>query len=97
MELVGFRSRHAVSCLVDLAPDSSLRLVFQVNAETTGKFPLVVTIETPGTPARTIPSWRTQLIVRSTAYDRVALVITIGAGLFLAVWWGRGVFRRRRS
>ena len=36
----------------------------------------VVTIETPGTPARTIPPWRAQLIVRSTAYDRVALVIT---------------------
>jgi hypothetical protein len=30
-----------------------------------------------------------QLIVRSTAYNRVALVLTIGAALVLLALWGR--------
>ena len=34
--------------------------------------------------------------VRSTAVSGVGLVLTVGAGLFLAVWWGRHILRSRR-
>lgn len=34
--------------------------------------------------------------VRSTAVSGVGLVLTVGAGLFLAVWWGRHIIRARR-
>jgi hypothetical protein len=36
-------------------------------------------------------------VVRSTAYNRVALVITTGAALFLALWWGRRLLSRRKG
>jgi hypothetical protein len=35
--------------------------------------------------------------VRSTAVSGVGLLLTVGAGLFLAVWWGRHLLRARRS
>lgn len=35
--------------------------------------------------------------VRSTAVSGVGLLLTVGAGLFLAVWWGRHFLRSRRS
>ncbi|MGB3055901.1 MAG: DUF6049 family protein, partial [Acidimicrobiales bacterium] len=34
--------------------------------------------------------------VRSTAVSGVGLVLTVGAGLFLAIWWGRHIIRSRR-
>jgi hypothetical protein len=34
--------------------------------------------------------------VRSTAVSGVGLVLTVGAGLFLAGWWGRHIVRSRR-
>jgi len=35
--------------------------------------------------------------VRSTAVSGVGLVLSIGAGLFLVVWWARHWHRTRRS
>jgi hypothetical protein len=32
---------------------------------------------------------QSQLIVRSTAYNRLALFVTAGAVVFLLLWWGR--------
>jgi hypothetical protein len=78
---------------VTLGPGGSRSLQFEVRAESTGRYLTVLRVRNGarGTIATS------QVVVRSTAYNRVALVITIGAGLFLAVWWGRGVLRRRRS
>jgi hypothetical protein len=64
---------------------------FQVRAQTTGRFPVDVFVETPN-GARIAQS---QIVVRSTAYNLVALVVTIGAALFLAAWWGRRFLPRR--
>jgi hypothetical protein len=64
---------------------------FQVRAQTTGRFPVEVFVETPN-GARIAQS---RIVVRSTAYNRVALVVTIGAALFLAAWWGRRFLPRR--
>jgi hypothetical protein len=64
-----------------------------VDAASTGRFVTFVRITTPGGD----PIASSRVVIRSTAYDRVALLVTIGAGVFLAVWWGRGVLRRRRA
>jgi hypothetical protein len=76
-----------------LQPNSTVPETIHMDAGSTGRFVTVVRVTTPD--GETIASSR--VIVRSTAYDRVALLITVGAGLFLAVWWGRGVLRRRRA
>jgi hypothetical protein len=66
---------------------------FAVRAQTTGKFPVGIQIQTPdGRPIAT-----SRIVVRSTAYNRVALILTIGAALFLAVWWGRRFLPRRKG
>ncbi len=68
-------------------------LTFPVRAQTTGRFPVRILVDTPG--GRRITE--SQIVVRSTAYNRVALFITIGAAVFLALWWGRRFLRRATS
>jgi hypothetical protein len=66
---------------------------FSVRAQTTGRFPVNVQIQTPdGSPIAA-----STIVVRSTAYNRVALILTIGAALFLAAWWGRRFLPRRKG
>jgi len=65
-------------------------LTFPVRAQTTGRFPVRILVDTPS--GRRITE--SQIVVRSTAYNRVALLVTIGAALFLAAWWGRRFLRR---
>lgn len=60
-------------------------LFFQVQAQTAGQFPVQVRLETP----TGILLSEGELVVRSTAYSRVALIITVGAALFLVARWGR--------
>jgi Family of unknown function (DUF6049)/Glycosyl hydrolase family 57 len=67
-------------------------VTFQVRAQTTGRFPVTVVLETPAGG----PIAESSILVRSTAYNRVALIITIGAAVFLAAWWGRRFLPRRR-
>ena len=69
------------------------QFVFPVRAQTTGRFPVRVEVTTPG--GMSIGSSR--IVVRSTAYNRVALLVTIGAALFLALWWGRRLLSRRKA
>lgn len=69
---------------------------FRVRAQTTGRFPIKVQLRTPGGGPGAATIAETQMIVRSTAYNRVALLVTIGAALFLAAWWGRRFIPRRK-
>jgi Family of unknown function (DUF6049) len=67
--------------------------VFPARTQRTGRFPVTVRLGTPdGTPLAD-----TEIVVRSTAYNRIALLITIGAAAFLAVWWGRRLLSRIRT
>jgi len=68
-------------------------LTFPVRAQTTGRFPVRILVDTPG--GRRISE--SQIVVRSTAYNLVALAVTVGAALFLALWWGRRFWRRTTS
>jgi hypothetical protein len=36
------------------------------------------------------------LVVRSTSYNLVALILVLGAALFLLVWWARRFLPRNR-
>lgn len=66
---------------------------FPVRAQTTGRFAVRVEVQTPDR----IPIASSTIAVRSTAYNRVALILTIGAAVFLALWWGRRFLPRRRA
>jgi hypothetical protein len=68
-------------------------LLFHVRAKTTGRFPVQIEVRTPsGFSLDTA-----QLVVRSTAYNLVALLITIGAAAFLLVWWARRFLPRKTA
>ena len=68
------------------------QLTFPVEVQRTGRFQVAVEIQTPeGDPIA-----ESSIVVRSTAYNRVALVVTIGAAVFLALWWSRRFLPRAR-
>jgi hypothetical protein len=69
------------------------QFVFPVRAQTTGRFPVRVELTTPDG----VPIGSSRIVVRSTAYNLVALLITAGAALFLALWWGRRLLSRRNG
>jgi hypothetical protein len=85
--------------VVSLAAKGSLPLQFSVSAKSTGRLYAVVRILTLSGQPIVPPAGGAapQIVVRSTAYNRVALAITIGAALFLALWWGRRFLPRRTS
>jgi hypothetical protein len=81
------------SRLVDLPPKSTT-VRFAVEARTSGTFPLRMhVLSADGALAITETSFR----VRSTAVSSVGLVLMVGAGAFLALWWGLDFRRRRRK
>ena len=70
-------------------------LTIRVRAQTTGRIPVKVQILSWG--ALPEPIAEKTIVIRSTAYNLVALFVTIGAALFLLGWWGRRLLPRRRS
>jgi hypothetical protein len=76
-----------------LKADSTQTVTFDVQLNTTGRFPVDVEVTSPS--GRVINKDR--LIVRSTAYNRIALVITIGAALLALLVWARRFVPRRTS
>ncbi len=72
------------------------RTVVQIPVRTraTGDTPLRITIRTPD--ERVILA-ESRYTVRSTAVSGVGLLLTVGAGGFLALWWGRHWLRTRRQ
>ncbi|MFP3899514.1 MAG: DUF6049 family protein [Acidimicrobiia bacterium] len=70
------------------------RVDVRVETRTSGAFPLDITITSPD---GAIELDRTTFDVRSTTVSGVGLVLSIGAGLFLVVWWTRHWRSSRRS
>ena len=68
--------------------------LFTVQARTSGAFPLRVTLESPD--GRLVLS-TSRFTVRSTAASGVGVILSIGAGWVLLVWWIRHGLRRRRG
>jgi hypothetical protein len=65
-----------------------------VQARTSGDTALTIVLESPD---RSLRINRTLLTVRSTAASGVGIVLSAGAAVFLVVWWGRDIRRRRRD
>ena len=77
-----------------LAPATTTRVDVQVTTRASGAFPLDVAITSAdGSVAVT----HARFTVRSTAISGVGLVISLGAGLFLLVWWARHFRTTRRA
>jgi hypothetical protein len=81
---------------VTLPPATPTQVGVAVSTKASGAFPLDVRVQSPD-GALLVGS--TRYTVRSTAVSGVGLLISIGAGAFLLVWWARhwrGVRRARR-
>jgi hypothetical protein len=76
-----------------LPAETTQTLGFEVHLNTTGRFPVDIQISAPS--GRLIAQGT--LIVRSTAYNRIALLITIGAAFLALMLWARRFLPRRTS
>jgi uncharacterized protein DUF6049 len=90
LEFAGGPSRTIV------LPPRDRTLTIGVRSLATGRIPIRVRLLTPGQQFPEVIAER-PLVVRSTAYNRLALFVTIGAALFLLAWWGRRFLPRRRA
>jgi hypothetical protein len=66
---------------------------FPVEATTTGRITVQVLVRAPS--GRQVTT--TNLVVQSTAYNRIALLVTAGAALVLVLLWARRLLRRATS
>jgi hypothetical protein len=79
--------------LLVLPPGENRTEFFDVDARASGTFPVQVTWSSPD---RGIDLQRARYTVRSSVVSGVGLILTIGAVLFLAVWWLAHWRRNRR-
>jgi hypothetical protein len=79
--------------VLDLPPRNTT-VRFDVQARASGTFPLRVRLTSAD---GTLPIQETRVTVRSTVVSGVGVFLTIGAGLFLAVWWITHWRRTRRA
>lgn len=93
VQLVSQHLQSSPSDTVVLQPSSTQTLFFDVDLTTSGRFPVQVQVESPSGR----PIGASTLIVRSTRYNTVALIITIGAALVLLLAWARRFLPRRTS
>jgi hypothetical protein len=80
--------------VVELPPLSTTRFEVAVESLATGAFPLDVLVRSPDDGIRLAT---TRFTVRSTAISGVGLLLSVGAGLFLLLWWARHFRTTRRD
>jgi len=85
VQLVSARLREVPATSVELAPGESETLRLSASLRSTGRFEVHVLMVSPS--GRLIGE--ETLVVRSTAYNGIALLITIGAALVLLLVWAR--------
>lgn len=74
-------------------PPRNTTVRFAVEARGSGTFPLALSVTSPD---GSLQLQQTEVQVRSTFVSNVGVFLTVGAVLFLALWWGND-FRRRRK
>lgn len=79
---------------VDLAPRRTTTIRFAVRARAAGNFPVAVRVVAP---SGDLTLATTRFTVRSTAASWVGVALTAGAGAILVLWWGRYLWRSRRT
>jgi hypothetical protein len=77
--------------VVELPPKNHTERI-RVETRGPGTFPVVVDVATEGG----LPIQTTKLSVRSSVVSGVGVVLMVGALVFLALWWGWDIHRRRR-
>jgi hypothetical protein len=77
-----------------LAPGTTTRIDARVTTRASGAFPLEVIVTSADTVT---PVTQARFTVRSTAISGIGLIISIGAGLFLMLWWLRHYRTARRA
>jgi hypothetical protein len=81
--------------LVDVTlTEETTRVSLNVRTRASGDSPLDVTLTSPD---GNLVIGRTRVTVRSTAFSGVGLILSLGAGTFLAVWWLRHAIAVRRE
>ena len=80
--------------VIDPLPPPGQTVTFPALASGSGTFPL--TVRLTSLDGRVLVS-TDQIVVRSLAVNASAVVLTVGGAVFLALWYGRRVFRRRRE
>lgn len=80
--------------IVHLPRSAVTSLDVDVRARSSGTFPLRLTITSPD---EIVLVSRSRFTVRSTAVSGVGLVLSVGAGLFLALWWASHFRKVRRA
>ena len=77
---------------VTLEPGKNQTVRVAVETRSSGTFPLLMTVTTAGG----LPIQTSEVTVRSSFVSGVGVFLTVGAIVFLAVWWGWDIRRRRR-
>jgi hypothetical protein len=85
--------RGSPSIDLELAAGDSQTVTFRVDAQRTGRFSVALQVVAPD--GRIIE--KKDLVVRSTVYNRIALLITIAAAVALLGLWARRFLPRRTS
>jgi hypothetical protein len=79
---------------VELPAAEPYPLEIAVTTRASGAFPMDVAVTSPD---GTLQLASSRFTVRSTAISGVGLVLSIGAGAFLLLWWGRHFRKTRRA
>jgi len=90
LEFPGHEDGHVPLTLTD----ETTRVPINVRTRASGDSPLNITVQSPD--GRLVVG-RTRMTVRSTAFSGVGVVLSLGAGGFLAIWWARHIITTRRS
>ena len=77
-----------------LAPSGTTRTDIEVTTRASGAFPLDISVSSAD---GALPLTTSRYNVRSTAISGWGLILSIGAGLFLLLWWARHWRTSRRS
>jgi hypothetical protein len=85
---------HATGTITTTLEGDSTRVELNVHTLTSGDSPVEITVATPD--GRIVLA-RTRVTIRSTAFSGVGVVLSLGAGAFLVVWWGRTIIQSRRA
>jgi hypothetical protein len=75
-----------------LLPGKNQTVRIAIETRSSGTFPLVMTVTTAGG----LPIQTSSVTVRSSFVSGVGVFLTVGALMFLALWWGLDFRRRRR-
>lgn len=86
------RTSGTVTFTEDLHKGANL-LDLLVEARSSGTFPLHITVLSP---QGGLVIQQTTFTIQSTALSGVGVILSVGAALFLMIWWGRHAWRSRR-